>query len=347
MLRYSRSSVTANFFEALYAAIGEDHESTMNSKVALLTRVVVPDTDEIENETSSRSQAMLPDYFMFSVEKEDIPIQTKLRLPDCTNSSSAAFKITAIPLQFSKSVYLDLLSTAQEEIKTEHPQTEQSHFLLPTNYKPGQSSSLSIPTIKKEDQSHDDDRGILGSRKRPQHPYFPGGGSSLRASSRASSISSTSTARDMFKQPFQNPITTTTNSSRRATLPPRISSTPGTTPTPIPLPASASTDTLDAKEKEALQHVILASLRLRGITRDPADNGEFYKELYHQTYTAARFALRQQKKVLSLRSSNSAVGKTVSASSTKRIGMMDMQDKVDKLLSMFVPEDLSTSAEGF
>lgn len=107
--------------------------------------------------------------------------------------------------------------------------------------------------------------------------------------------------------------------------------------TPLSVPGSRSgsvssvqqqtvTSTADAtRQKQALQHLVLAALRLRGVTRDTLGSDE-YKELYHQTFRAAQFAMAQRSKVLNPKNGN---GKP---------GLIDLQDVVDKLLNMFLPE---------
>lgn len=227
-----------------------------------------------------------------------------------------------------------------EEGSTE---VEKSHFLLPLNYKltPKQPASQETSIKLEEDEN------------RPK-PFFPTAApatsAAMRIQSRASSVSST--GRDILKQPLprlrkstesllqkRNSVELKRSSSDvstrssvpnlRNSLPPSESraSTPGAT-------AATQPGALDGKEKEALQHIILASLRLRGISRS-ADN-DFYKEIYASTFQAARFALRQQKLRLQKKGDNVA-----------KIGMMDMQDKVDKLLNLFMGEESVSTTEGF
>lgn len=281
-------------------------------------------------ESDLEETTVLPDYFLFI---------TKELLDSDTNTS-----IEAMPLQLGKSVFPDLLSEHLEtaSIKSEddaEPQTK-PHFLLPANYKLSTKELASKQdTIKTEDG--------LGRPK----PYFPTTivSSAMRIQSRASSVSST--GRDILKQPPLNTKRSADLKSKRSSLelnPQRASfelsskqsssnlrnSLPPSesrSSTPAEAPAASA---LDSKEKEALQHIILASLRLRGISRS-GDTSEMYKEVYTYTFQAARFALRLQKDRLK---KEGKVG---------RIGMMDMQDKVDKLLNMFVGEEGVNSAEGF
>lgn len=162
MFRYSRSSVTTNFFEALSVVEHETEAVVENSKVALLTRVVMPEgLDQTSPTTTSvtssktATQVVLPDYFMFSIEHED---------SETTGNNTGGgdgIKIVAIPIQLNKSVYFDLISNHQDQklVKSENSkyQQESSHFLLPANYKSGQpiASTMSTKTmlIKQESQS--------------------------------------------------------------------------------------------------------------------------------------------------------------------------------------------------
>ncbi|VVT58554.1 uncharacterized protein SAPINGB_P006267 [Magnusiomyces paraingens] len=79
--------------------------------------------------------------------------------------------------------------------------------------------------------------------------------------------------------------------------------------------------TLEDRERQALQHLILASLRLRGVARDAE-----FKEVYGHTIRAAQFAVAQKRR------------RNRKNSSGKPVGIMEMQDIVDKLLNVFLPE---------
>lgn len=80
----------------------------------------------------------------------------------------------------------------------------------------------------------------------------------------------------------------------------------------------SGTEGLTAKEKDALQHTILAALRLRGYSIST------HKEVYNHTYTAAKFALVQQK-------NRQKTG--------RRITIVEIQEKIEVLLNLFLPED--------
>lgn len=144
---------------------------------------------------------------------------------------------------------------------------------------------------------------------------------------------------------------------------------------------------LDAKQKEALKHVILASFRLRGISpsslasfssssahasTDPTSNShsstnnsgttrngntntgststgsiningaELYKDLFQHTFQAARFALKLDQARLfpsATSTSTPSTSRSISKAASKpRLSMTDMQEKVDILLGLFVPE---------
>lgn len=78
--------------------------------------------------------------------------------------------------------------------------------------------------------------------------------------------------------------------------------------------ASDSSNELEKRNMAIVQKVILSELRMRGISRDHSE----YKQLYHHTFKALCFALRER---LSLGSG---------------IELDEIQEKADKLLSIFI-----------
>lgn len=115
-----------------------------------------------------------------------------------------------------------------------------------------------------------------------------------------------------------------------------------------------------ARQKQALQHLVLAALRLRGITKETSTffpqqssastNAEEYKELYHQTFRAAQFAVLQKNRAKAMKSgSNSnhnvngnSDGNTNGSGSNDGNGaglsLVELQEIVDKLLNLFLPD---------
>lgn len=89
-------------------------------------------------------------------------------------------------------------------------------------------------------------------------------------------------------------------------------------------------DSATARQKQALQHLVLAALRLRGVTRDTLGSEE-YKELYHHTFRAAQFAVAQRARAAIQR-------KDKDRSENGKCSLSELQDIVDKLLNLFLPD---------
>lgn len=141
-------------------------------------------------------------------------------------------------------------------------------------------------------------------------------------------------------------------------------------PTTLVQPKQSMESVIDVHQKQALQHLIHATLRLRGITpptrissslsfsslpgspgstpgsprstitnnnnnnnTNQKEERDEYKELFVNTFRAAQYAIYQ--KIVHSRNQhdNSKNNKNKAG-----LGMMEMQDIVDKLLSIFLPE---------
>lgn len=146
---------------------------------------------------------------------------------------------------------------------------------------------------------------------------------SQRAHSRTPSTSNQRSEHEERAQNSRSPsITAATKrpaSHRNSTCEPsnKRSSLSFSQPSDAPaLPAS-----MEEKNKDALSRIVMAGMRLHGLSRRRADDPtDEYKLVYHQTFKGATFALRGQM-------------------AREGIAAFVMQDTVDRLLGIFCPRD--------
>lgn len=286
---------------------------------------------------NSHSNALLSS----SIEKT-IPLQSPSRNHDisCTNSTTTNNNTqTKLPdaSSFITNPSFQSNSSSNETNKKENP-FKSAPIISPSSPFSSLASSSSLsssPSISNRASKISSNKLLLSHQKRTSLSS-----SSLSSSSAIKRKPSNSNINDLYKRP-----------------------------TTLVQPKQSMESVIDVHQKQALQHLIHATLRLRGITpptrissssslsfsslpgspgstpgspRSTSTNNnnttqkeerDEYKELFVNTFRAAQYAIYQKTVHSRNQHDNSKNNKNKAG-----LGMMEMQDIVDKLLSIFLPE---------